>query len=85
VNESKPVNESPPTSKFVRFRVCAWCGRFMLGGEWIAAEDAMRQLDMDPGAPPSVTHGICPECLAANPPPPKRGKSAGSAVRPAES
>ena len=54
-----------------RFRVCAWCGRFALAGEWVPSDEALRRLKLEPSALPTITHGICPECLAANPPPPK--------------
>jgi hypothetical protein len=38
-------------------RVCAWCKRTSLAGEWIAASEASDQ-EIEP-----VTHGICPDCL----------------------
>ena len=40
---------------------CAWCGRVRNGGEWVAPEGP---LDGE-----SLTHGICPECVASVPTP----------------
>jgi hypothetical protein len=35
--------------------VCAWCGKFRVGGTWVAAVEAA---DLE-----WSTHGICPACL----------------------
>jgi hypothetical protein len=37
--------------------VCAWCGRFRVGGSWVAAVAAA---DLD-----RSSHGICPACFEA--------------------
>jgi len=66
------MNENPTTAESIyRLRVCAWCGRFALSGVWVAEEEAIRRLNLDPAGLPSLTHGICPDCVAANPVPPK--------------
>jgi hypothetical protein len=37
---------------------CAWCGRFRLGEQWFPLGE--------PGeATAPVSHGICPDCVAA--------------------
>jgi hypothetical protein len=39
------------------FRVCAWCRRINIEGNWISLEEFFEQ---DPNI--KVSHGICPEC-----------------------
>jgi hypothetical protein len=39
-------------------RVCSWCRRIDLKGEWMPLEKFMQQ-----GFDTPTTHGICPECL----------------------
>ena len=50
-----------------RLIVCSWCQRVALGdGQWIAVEDAVRQMGYLKSATlPLLSHGICPECAAA--------------------
>ena len=41
-------------------RVCAWCRKVEVGGQWVSFEDYMKlQHDV------KATHGICPECRAS--------------------
>jgi hypothetical protein len=44
--------------------VCGWCKRVRHGAGWLDVEDALAQLELSPGREPSLTHGICPSCLA---------------------
>jgi hypothetical protein len=38
---------------------CAWCGRYRVGDRWVRVA---RELDESSAR---VTHGICPDCVAA--------------------
>ena len=40
---------------------CAWCDSYEVGAQWLARAEVAGFL-RDDGS--SVTHGICPECLA---------------------
>jgi hypothetical protein len=40
---------------------CAWCDRYETGGLWLPKEDVAAFL-RDDGS--TVTHGICPNCVA---------------------
>jgi hypothetical protein len=40
---------------------CAWCDRYEVGGRWLAKEHVAAFL-RDDGS--TVTHGICPDCVA---------------------
>ena len=61
--------QQPLLDRYVRrgedfVRMCAWCKRVELGGEWADVEKALGQLRIfERHDVPSVTHGICPDCL----------------------
>jgi hypothetical protein len=43
--------------------MCAWCDRFLVDGEWVEVEEAVRRLELFRRATmPELDHGICPEC-----------------------
>lgn len=46
---------------------CSWCRRVAgPAGEWLEVEDAVSKLDLFDIMPlPQISHGICPNCLAA--------------------
>jgi len=46
-------------------RMCAWCKRVNVDGEWFEVEEAVRRLDLF-GAQelPMISHGICASCKA---------------------
>lgn len=39
---------------------CAWCGRYRVGERWLSPDDLP-----DVAAATPVSHGICPDCIAA--------------------
>ena len=46
-------------------RMCSWCKRVPLDGDWVEVEEALRRSTLFHGeAPPAITHGICPRCEA---------------------
>lgn len=46
--------------------ICGWCQRIEnIGGPWIEVEEATEQQELFGATPPRLTHGICPDCLAA--------------------
>lgn len=46
-------------------RACGWCNRFEVDGEWLEVEAAAQRLQLlERAAPPTVTHGMCEDCLA---------------------
>lgn len=46
--------------------LCGWCKKALAGGEWVEVEVAVGRLaPFDRAAPPRLSHGICPPCLAA--------------------
>jgi hypothetical protein len=43
--------------------MCAWCDRFLVDGEWVEVEEAVKRLELFRRAKlPLLDHGICPEC-----------------------
>lgn len=43
--------------------MCAWCDRFLVGGEWVEVEEAARRLQLFRRREmPALDHGICPDC-----------------------
>ena len=47
-------------------RVCAWCKRVDLAGEWVEVEEAIGRLRIfERHDIPSLSHGICPDCFEA--------------------
>lgn len=46
-------------------RACGWCNRLDVDGTWMEIEDALPRLRLlERASPPTVTHGICEDCLA---------------------
>lgn len=44
-------------------RMCAWCDRFLVKGEWVEVEEAAKRLELFRRAElPMLDHGICPQC-----------------------
>ncbi len=44
-------------------RMCGWCDRFEVEGEWLEVEEAARRLDLFNRARlPAIGHDICPDC-----------------------
>lgn len=44
-------------------RVCSWCQRIAVDGQWVSVEDAVQALGlMEAKMVPGLTHGICKEC-----------------------
>jgi hypothetical protein len=43
--------------------MCGWCDRFLVDVEWVEVEQAAARLQLfrQPG-PPTISHGICPDC-----------------------
>jgi FixJ family two-component response regulator len=47
-------------------RACSWCKRVDCAGEWLEVEEAIDRLGIfERQDMPSLTHGICADCLAA--------------------
>jgi hypothetical protein len=43
--------------------MCAWCDRFLVGGEWVEVEEAAKRLELFRRTEmPTLDHGICPRC-----------------------
>lgn len=43
--------------------MCAWCDRFLVEGEWVEVEQAVRRLELFRRPEmPTLDHGICPRC-----------------------
>jgi hypothetical protein len=43
--------------------MCAWCDRFLVGGEWVEVEEVARRLELFRRSEmPALDHGICPQC-----------------------
>ncbi len=52
------------TNVRVPLRVCGWCNRVDVAGEWLELEEAMPRLGvLEEAAPPDLTHGICEACF----------------------
>jgi hypothetical protein len=44
-------------------RICGWCHRVHMTGNWEQLEQAVQELHlMEVERPPTLTHGICEEC-----------------------
>lgn len=44
-------------------RMCGWCDRFEVEGEWVEVEEAARRLELfERSEMPALSHGICPDC-----------------------
>ena len=43
--------------------MCGWCDRFWVGGEWVEVEEAATRLKLFlRSEPPTISHGVCPDC-----------------------
>lgn len=46
-------------------RACGWCNRLEVEGAWLEIEEALPKLGvMEQRSPATLTHGMCPDCLA---------------------
>jgi hypothetical protein len=53
--------EQPRSEEFVR--VCSWCKKVDVGGQWVEVEEAVSHLGLfDQALLPQLTHGICLDC-----------------------
>lgn len=44
-------------------KMCGWCDRFEVDGEWVEVEEAAKRLDLFKWPElPAIDHGICPDC-----------------------
>lgn len=47
-------------------RMCSWCNKVQLGGDWVEVGDAVVRLHLfEKGMLPGLTHGICEQCSAS--------------------
>lgn len=45
--------------------MCSWCNRILAGEQWLEIEFALPQMGvLAAPVPPTISHGICPDCLA---------------------
>jgi hypothetical protein len=75
-SEQLPPGGTPPTRSLVDrtpgghspdvvwLTVCGWCKRVRDGARWLDIERVLAQLELSDGRELSLTHGICPSCLA---------------------
>jgi hypothetical protein len=55
--------EAPRSEETVR--MCGWCDRFEVEGEWVEVEEAARRLQLfNRPELPALSHSICPDCNA---------------------
>jgi hypothetical protein len=47
-------------------RVCSWCKKAFIGGDWVEIDEAVTRLGLFTVGPasPMISHGICPTCVA---------------------
>jgi hypothetical protein len=46
-------------------KMCGWCDRFEVDGEWVEVEEAARRLELfNRSELPALSHSICPDCNA---------------------
>ena len=64
--DTVPLMERAGDRRRDRVRMCSWCNRIATGPDvWLEAETAAERLGLFLDREvPSVTHGICPRCLA---------------------
>jgi hypothetical protein len=44
-------------------KMCGWCDRFEVDGEWVEVEEAARRLELfNRSELPALSHGVCPDC-----------------------
>jgi hypothetical protein len=62
--ESQPLlDAATPRAEGDFLAMCAWCDRFLVGGEWIEVEEAARRLGLFRRAQmPALDHSVCPQC-----------------------
>lgn len=52
------------SSRAAMIRMCGWCNRVEVSGNWMEVEQAALELNLfDEPTLPMITHGICRECL----------------------
>jgi len=44
-------------------RMCGWCKRVAVDGQWEEVECAVERSGVFAGRPPAITHTMCPSCL----------------------
>jgi hypothetical protein len=45
--------------------ICSWCKRIQIDSRhWVEIEEAMKKRELFDPQPPSLTHGVCPDCFA---------------------
>lgn len=59
------LDPAAPRSDYL-VRICSWCKRVHVEpGGWVAADEAVRRLDLFDSSPlPGLTHGVCDRCAA---------------------
>lgn len=58
------LDPSRPRSQERFLRLCGWCKRAELAGDWVEIEQAVARLRLfDEIESPRLTHGICPGCI----------------------
>ncbi|HEY0390640.1 MAG TPA: hypothetical protein VGC63_02910 [Solirubrobacterales bacterium] len=44
-------------------KMCGWCDRFEVDGEWVEVEEAAKRLGLfNRSELPTLVHGVCPDC-----------------------
>jgi len=66
VQRRAPVSleTSAPGVRSVVLIMCSWCKRVSLSSQWVEIELAVAELALAAHALPTVSHGICPACVA---------------------
>lgn len=60
---AQPLVGASATEGSELLRVCGWCKRVDVDGQWLEVEEAMAALQLlERLVPPPITHGICPAC-----------------------
>jgi hypothetical protein len=62
--DSQPIlDPDAPRDEGDFLPMCAWCDRFLVEGEWVEVEEAVKRLELFRRERlPMLDHGICPEC-----------------------
>ncbi|HEY7197955.1 MAG TPA: hypothetical protein VH306_12280 [Gaiellaceae bacterium] len=55
-------SERAATSEIPLLTRCAWCSDYEVGDEWL--EESVVHAFVRPGGASTLTHGICPSCVA---------------------
>jgi hypothetical protein len=60
-----PVSHSPHLRTDLLLKMCSWCKRIDVEGDWEEIERAVARLGLFTGERvPALTHSICPDCIA---------------------